>query len=415
MNVPLVEVDSLVIDDLLSGSSHLTATDHVLNGRTVRLDGCDIINFRSCSYLGLERDDRLRDGVIDAVYRYGTQFALGAHLSAPPYAELEELLSRIMDGPALCLPTTLDPLAALSLIVDPGDEVIVDEMTPSGVQLVSVNLQLQRQPEILPHNCLDVLEEWVGTLGVGSRVWYFASGVYSLHGDFLPVGELDALLERCPRLHLYIDDSHGLSWQGARGSGSVIDDLGNRDRVVVAASLEMAFASSGAVITCGDPEIMRHIRTCHETMQLGGQIPPPMVGAAMASAHLHLSPEIDTLQAELRARIELRNAILGASSLPVMSDPRTPICCVDVGDAGIAYRVVARLLEEGFLTSPVVFPTVLSQRAAVRFTLTRHHTFEDMQALVAALEYVVTEEMERAGSSLKDTDSRFSRRRQSQG
>ena len=44
----------------------------------MRLAGRDIVHFGSSGYLGLETDARLRDGAIDAVCRYGTQFGSGA-------------------------------------------------------------------------------------------------------------------------------------------------------------------------------------------------------------------------------------------------------------------------------------------------------------------------------------------------
>jgi hypothetical protein len=45
-------------------------------------------------------------------------------------------------------------------------------------------------------------------------------------------------------------------------------------------------------------------------MIFSGPIQPPMLGAAIASARIHLSPEIVQLQKELQERISLCNRLL---------------------------------------------------------------------------------------------------------
>ena len=56
-----------IVDDAISeatrrGVTMLTAEDERLDGRIVTLDGEKLINFGSCSYLGLETDPRLAAG-----------------------------------------------------------------------------------------------------------------------------------------------------------------------------------------------------------------------------------------------------------------------------------------------------------------------------------------------------------------
>ena len=68
------------------GLIHRTAEDEHFDGRTLCLDGEQVLNFASCSYLGLETDARLKRGANDAVERYGVHFySSRAYVSAPPY------------------------------------------------------------------------------------------------------------------------------------------------------------------------------------------------------------------------------------------------------------------------------------------------------------------------------------------
>src|SRR5262252_6962251 len=81
------------------GLVHRTAEDERTDGRIITLDGHRLVHFASCSYLGLETDRRLKDSACQAIERYGTQFASSrAYVSAPLYAELETLLTRMAGG-----------------------------------------------------------------------------------------------------------------------------------------------------------------------------------------------------------------------------------------------------------------------------------------------------------------------------
>lgn len=403
-SVSIDALDELLSEGVRRGIGHLTAEDDRLNGRTVILAGADVVNFASCSYLGLELDERVCQGAIDAVRRYGTQFASSrTYISAPPYGELESLLSAVFDAPALCTPTTtLGHLSALPVLVDPDDLMIVDQMAHTSVQLAVHNVTLRTPPQTLRHNRMDVLEQRLRTAPSNVRVWYLADGVYSMYGDRAPTSRLNDLQDRFPNLYLYIDDAHGMSWLGHQGSGSAVDSLRNRERVVVAVSLVKAFGAGGAAITCVDGELIRRVRTCGSALMFSGPIQPPMLGASIASARIHLTPEISRLQAELRVKLHARNTLLDSRQLPVVSDPSTPICFVAVGRTETAYRVVERLLAEGFYTNPAVFPAVSMRRAGIRFTVTRHHTRNDIANLIAAIARVLPQELEQAGDSLDD-------------
>src|SRR3954466_2137052 len=87
-------VDELVSDGVRRGLLHNIVEDQVLDGRCVTTDGRALVNFGSCSYLGLETHPRLRAAVHEAVDRYGTQFSSSrVYASAPLYRDAEEALA----------------------------------------------------------------------------------------------------------------------------------------------------------------------------------------------------------------------------------------------------------------------------------------------------------------------------------
>ena len=158
-----------LLDDALAEPARLglllrTPDDGVLDGRTLRFDGREVLSFGSCSYLGLEMDPRLREGVCDAVMRYGTQFSSSrTYLSAPAYRELEASLEELFGGPVVvAASTTLGHISSLPVLVGQDDAVVLDQQVHHSVQLAANQVRVQgSHVEVVRHNRMDLLEEWI--------------------------------------------------------------------------------------------------------------------------------------------------------------------------------------------------------------------------------------------------------------
>ncbi|MDP1665235.1 MAG: aminotransferase class I/II-fold pyridoxal phosphate-dependent enzyme [Methylobacter sp.] len=385
----LTSIDRIVDMGLSHGLAQRTTEDEAFNGRTICLNGRHVLNFALCSYLGLEQDFRLKRGTIDAVTRYGTQFAISrAYMSATPYMELEAQLEELFGGHVLATPTTtLGHIAALPVLIQKGDAIIIDQMAHNSMQTAAKLLQAEGVPvETLLHCNLELLEERIIALGKRYRhIWYLTDGIYSMFGDLAPVKELGTLLNRYEQLHLYFDDAHGMSWIGKHGRGYVLDCLPIQERMVVATSLCKAYAAGGGALIFPNAQMHRHVKNCGGPMIFSGPIQPPMLGAALASARIHLSPEIDCLQQELQDRIALCNRLLQVYEIPVGCSSQSPIFYIKLGLPDIAGDMVKSLLDEGFYTNHAVYPAVSRRKSGIRFTLTRHLSFEDIHGLIAAI------------------------------
>jgi 7-keto-8-aminopelargonate synthetase-like enzyme len=381
-------LDEMVCAGIADGLALRTPDDVPFDGRELSLDGRPVLNFGSCGYLGLEFDPRLQAGVSEAVRRYGTQFASSRiYMQAPLYAELEHRLGEMFGGHVLVAPTTtLGHAAALPVLVGPQDAVIMDQQVHQSVQMAADHLRCQGTViKMIRHSDISQLESALAQLAGYARIWYLADGVYSMYADIAPLEQLAALLQREDRLHLYIDDSHGVGWAGRHGRGPTLDRLGSHERVVVAASLCKSFAAGGAAVVFPDAELKRRVRAVGGPMIFSGPVQPPMLGAALASARIHLSPELHDLQRALRERIELCTQLLTQHGIALASNDGTPICFVPIGRPELARETARRLLDDGFFTNAATYPAVPIRQAGVRFMLTLHHRLSDIQHLVAAL------------------------------
>ncbi|MGZ5011162.1 MAG: aminotransferase class I/II-fold pyridoxal phosphate-dependent enzyme [Methylobacter sp.] len=388
-------IDRIIDTGLSHGLAQRTTEDQAFNGRTICLNGKHVLNFALCSYLGLEQDSRLKQGTIDAVTRYGTQFAISrAYMSATPYTELEAKLEKLFGSHVLATPTTtLGHIGALPVLIQKGDAIIIDQMAHNSMQTAAKLVQTEGVPvETLLHCNLELLEERINALSKQYRhIWYLTDGVYSMFGDLAPVKELGELLNRYEQLHLYFDDAHGMSWTGQHGRGYVLDCLPIQDRMVVATSLCKAYGAGGGALIFPNAGMHRQVKNCGSSMIFSGPIQPPMLGAAIASARIHLSSEIDRLQVELQDRIALCNRLLKIYEIPVACSSQSPIFYIKVGHPHLAGDMAKRLLDEGFYTNHAVYPAVSRRKSGIRFTLTRHLSFEDIHGLIAVIAHIFPE------------------------
>jgi 7-keto-8-aminopelargonate synthetase-like enzyme len=117
-------------------------------------------------------------------------------------------------------------------------------------------------------------------------------------------------------------------------------------------------------------------------MIFSGPLQPALLGAAIASARIHLSEELGERQALLLARIRLFNALAAERALPLGSPAETPIRFVSAGEQEVTYHLARTLMKEGFYANTAVFPAVPRLQGGLRIALTTHQTPDDIRALV---------------------------------
>jgi 7-keto-8-aminopelargonate synthetase-like enzyme len=408
-------VDEVLSDGVRRGMLHNHVEDDVLDGRHLTIEGRRMINFGSCSYLGLETHPALRAGVRDAVDRYGTQFSSSrGYASAPLYREVEEDLADLFGRPVVVTPSTsMGHIAAMPTLIGSRDVLLLDHQVHHSVQTAAKLVQAGgARVELIPHNDLRTLEKRLQSYrGTHRRVWYAADGLYSMYADFFPAEALDDLAARYDNLRLYVDDAHAASWTGRHGRGYALEHLApaTLERTVVAASLNKSFAAAGGAVTFPDEESRRRVITVGGPLIFSGPVQPPMLGAVLASARLHRTPEVAVRQSLLLSRIRLFNRLAADAGLPVVSDSEAPIRCIGAGVTGVAYRLTERLREAGYYVNTAVFPAVPAKRSGARVTLTAHHTEDDVAGLVDALAEHLPAALADEGATVDDLRRAFAR------
>ena len=397
------------VDEVLSGAKkegvlHLYAEDKVLTGRTIQIKGKEMFHFGTTGYLGLEQDNRLKEAAIQAIRDYGTQFPLSkSYISHPLYYELESKIEQMYDIPPIITKnSTLGHLAIIPTLIRDEDAVIMDHQVHWSVQNACQLLKLRGIPvELIRHSNLDMLEDKIKQLTTKcNKIWYMADGVYSMFGDYAPIPELLALTQKYTQLNLYFDDVHGMSWKGKNGTGFVFDAIKELpENCIVVSTLSKTFGASGATVFCKNQKLRDKIKNFGGPLTFSAQLEPASVAAAIASAGIHLSPEIELMQKDLANKIAYFNQLLSQGNLSIISKNDSPVFFLGMGTPATAYNFVKRLFKEGFFLNLGIYPAVPIKNTGIRITLSSHNQQQDITALVEAMEYHFPKALEETNNS----------------
>ena len=391
---------------------HLYAEDESYNGRTIRIHGKEHLHFGSCSYLGLDVDERIKDGAINAIRKYGVHSSSSrTYISSTPHTEYEQLLRKIFGAPVILTTTTsLGHHAVIPIVVEEGSAIILDQQVHASVQEASSRME-SRGVHLtkVRHSNMEELEAKIIELIVKhDKVWYMIDGIYSMYGDYPPLQKIVELMDKYKQFYLYVDDSHGMSIAGKHGRGVVLDQIDLHKKMILATSMNKGFAAGGGgVFVFPDEEICKKVMNCGGPLIFSGPIANATIGAGIASAKIHLSDEIAIRQAALKEKLHYCHEQLLKYNLPVVSNRDAPINFVGCGLTKVGVNMVKRMMNDGFFVNLAMFPAVPDICTGVRFTITLHHTKEDIDKLVSKLAYHLPKALQEEGRTFADLQRAF--------
>ncbi len=366
-------------------------TDKVLKGRKIIVNGKELLHFGNCNYLGLEQHPRVKQAAINAIEQEGIRFTMSrTYASSGMYYELENLLGEMYDAHAIVAPSsTMLHLSAIPVLMEPDDLVLLDHQVhasmrnavqyikPSGIKVKTIR-----------HSDYNMLEETIiQNQNKHRKIWYVLDGVYSMYGDCPDIKHLCGLLDKYENFYLYVDDAHGTSWAGKHGRGYILEQVELHEKMMLTVSLGKGYGVIGGVLISKSPEPVRRVKVCGQTIIFSAPLSSGLLGAAIESAKIHLSPEITELQNDLMDKIDYCNQLLKESKLPLIREERSPIFYIGIGLNNAAYNMLERLINDGFLTNIAGFPAVPQKCAGIRFLITCHLEKEDIKKLIDRIVY----------------------------
>ncbi|WP_085035448.1 aminotransferase class I/II-fold pyridoxal phosphate-dependent enzyme [Ensifer aridi] len=367
-----------------------------LKGRVVALShdrGRKVVDFVRCSYLGLDNHPKITAGAVEALNKYGALHwsCARTRLNFSILGDLEAALSDLFAARVITYTTVLAAnMSALPLIASGHltggvrPVMVFDRLAHATLAFHKGTIAAETRVETIAHNDIDALETLCRS---NACVAYVCDGVYSMGGS-ADIEELRRLQKRYG-LFLYIDDAHGISIFGEHGEGFARSQIRGYlgERTIIAASLGKGFGASGGMIMLGtarQEELFRRFAVAHA---FSASLNVAAIGAAFASQELHRTKELADLQQALRMRTALFDS-LGPTD---QTGSPLPIRTVEIGDELTAIGAAKALLDRGFYTSAIFFPTVARGRAGLRLCPTAGHSEDDIRGVGGAVKEVLAE------------------------
>ncbi len=231
-----------------------------------------------------------------------------------------------------------------------------------------------------PNNDLEALEKALQATQ-GKRLRLVATdGVFSMDGYLAQLDKVCDLAERYDAM-VMVDDSHATGFIGATGRGTP-EHYGVTSRVdIVTGTFGKALGGASGGFTAARREIVSLLRQRSRPYLFSNTVAPSIVGAAIAA--------LDLLEGSTALRDKVMSNALrfreGMSAAGFAIKPGIhPIVPVMLGDAVLAQRMAAALLDEGIYVIGFYFPVVPKGEARIRVQLSAVHEPEDIDRAVAA-------------------------------
>jgi 7-keto-8-aminopelargonate synthetase-like enzyme len=368
-------------------NSHLKdlVVDEIGPNRTIRVNGRQVINFGSDSFLGLDQDPRVQEALVRGTKRWGTHNgASRAFASVRANALAEEKIAHWLGTEAaLIYPSvTLANMGAIPGLVGRQDLLVVDEHAHNSIQEGAKIAKANGVRLVNFSHCDPADLERVLRAARPYRIAVVAiDGVYSMTGALPPLADLNAVAQRSDAV-LYVDDAHATAVLGSHGRGTVWDALGNYDNTLVIGSLSKGFSCAGGFIGCTQ-EFKLLLKMRSNTYIFGGPVPPPYLEAVCTVCNILMSPEYEQLVGRLRRNCRQLSLGFRRLGLAVLGGD-TPIVSVLVGDEGDTLNAGGFLFEHGFYVQSVTFPAVPYHAGVLRIQINANHLSESIDHLVDA-------------------------------
>jgi len=339
-------------------------------------DGREVLNFCANNYLGLSNDPRLVAAAQEALTRWGyglssVRFICGTQ---ELHKQLEGRLSAFLGTEDTILyGSCFDANGGLfETLLGPEDAVISDELNHASI-IDGIRLCKAQRLRYKNRDLADLearLRE-----SAGARIRLIATdGVFSMDGTLAPLDGICELADRYGAA-VMVDDSHAVGFVGPRGRGTP-EHFGVTGRVdILTGTFGKALGGASGGYTAGSKAVIDLLRQRSRPYLFSNSLCPAIAATTLTA--------LDMLEAStaVRDRLEqnarhFRKGLIARGF--VIPDGEHPIVPIMLGDAVVATRMAALLLEKGMYVIAFSFPVVPKGKARIRVQISAAHTREEL-------------------------------------
>lgn len=203
-------------------------------------------------------------------------------------------------------------------------------------------------------------------------------GVFSMDGVIANLRAVCDLADRYDAL-VMVDDSHAVGFIGEHGRGTP-EFRGVEGRIdLLTGTLGKALGGASGGYTSGKKELVALLRQRSRPYLFSNSVPPAVVYASLKA--LDLLSGADTLRKQLAENTEFFRKAMTEAGFQLRGEGH-PIVPVMFGDALVASKIAARLLEKGIYVTAFSYPVVPKGEARIRVQLSATHTRGELEFAV---------------------------------
>ena len=347
-------------------------------GRITVTTGQPVLNFCANNYLGLAAHPEVIAAAHAALDRWGyglssVRFICGTQ---EIHLQLEALISAFLGtDDTLLYSSCFDANTGLfETLLSTEDAVISDELNHASI-IDGIRLCKARRYRYRNHDLADLESRLQEAAAAGARFTLIATdGVFSMEGTIADLRGICDLADRHGAL-VMVDDSHAVGFVGRTGRGTP-EFCGVQGRVdLITGTLGKALGGASGGYTSGRRDLIALLRQRSRPYLFSNTLAPAIAAGSIKAL------EILVRSTELRDRLEVNTRVFrdGLTRAGLTIRPGThPIVPVMVGDATLAQRISARLLELGVYAIGFFYPVVPQGSARIRTQVSAAHRPEDL-------------------------------------
>lgn len=348
---------------------------------TVR-GGDEVLNFCANNYLGLANHPLLVERAKEALDRYGfgmssVRFICGTQ---DVHKELEARITDFLQTEDTILYSScFDANGGLfEAILGPEDAIISDQLNHASI-IDGVRLCKAKRFRYANNDMADLEAQLKASADCRYRL-IVTDGVFSMDGIIANLKGICDLADKYDAL-VMVDDSHAVGFIGENGRGTH-EHCGVMDRVdIITGTLGKALGGASGGYTSGRKEIIAWLRQRSRPYLFSNTLAPVIAATSIAVLDmLSGSSELRDRLRENSRRFRTRMEKAGFDLVP----GEHPIIPVMLGDAVLATKMAARMLELGVYVVGFSFPVVPRGAARIRTQMSAGHTLEQVDRAVDA-------------------------------
>ncbi|HKW58730.1 MAG TPA: glycine C-acetyltransferase [Candidatus Dormibacteraeota bacterium] len=353
-------------------------------GANVVVKDREVLNLCANNYLGLADHPAVVAAAKEALDRWGYGMASVRFICGTQevHKELEDALTEFLGTEDTILYSScFDANGGIfEALLDERDAVISDALNHASI-IDGIRLCKAKRFRYANRDMQDLERQLQDAKEARFRL-VVTDGVFSMDGYMAPLPEICDLAERYDAM-VMVDDSHAVGFIGENGRGTHEHHrvMGRIDAITGTLGKALGGASGGYV--SGRKELVAVLRQRSRPYLFSNSVAPPIVAASLKVLELiRNARDLRTRLAENTRFFRLR---MEQEGFEILRGDH-PIVPVMIGDAALAGRMAAAMLERGVYVVGFSYPVVPQGKARIRTQVSAAHSRDDLERAVRAFD-----------------------------